>query len=293
MEARKLLYTLLAAAPAFLMGGIGVHARSYVDPFEWPSALEDHARTQAYIPLVIETQARLKGEHADIGLEASQIAAKWITGAEIGALKPLPPLFLDEDSSLSCRGRVINTSYMLGRTLIDVADKEIEAGNFDKAAEHLMLASDSLNCLKYSSYISLYRVSLSQFSVLRRMESVFLRVSSERRKDLVLTMQRITLDESQAAWLKRRTLRLVRNQAETYRETYAPTLDSEAANIPGTLFEQPALAKGNGLNSEEELESVEYALPISTLEGQQCIAADRRNRLMIKKIISLSPNSVS
>lgn len=293
MEARKLLYTMFAVSPAVLMAGIGIHARTYVDPFDWPSAAEDHIRTSAYIPLVVETENLLSDSSGSSQSEAPRLAAKWIEGARYGDLKPLVATNLDENPAAGNKGKVISANYQLARTLIQLSDSEIAAGKYRRAAASLTLASDSLNCIKYSSFLSLYRVTLAQHSILARIESLYQKASPETQKELVLAMQRMLTDQKQASRLTRHTMRLINTEIQALKEVHMFEGGDDDQQQSGTFFEQPASAKGNGLASEAELENIEFAAPNLSLEVNQCLAADQRNRLMIQKIMSLSPHSVS
>lgn len=291
MEARKLLYTMLAVSPAILMAGIGIHARAYVDPFDWPSVVEDHFRTSAYIPLVVETQNLLANPSDVSRSEVPRLAAKWVDGAKSGHLRPLVATTLDENPSAGNKGKVISVNYQLARCLVKYSDSEIAAGNYHRAATNLVLASDSLNCVKYSNFLSLYRVSLAQHNILVRIRIVYSKATPQTRKILAQAMLRMNSDDESADRLTRHTARLINNEIQSFREVHLGDRPGETSQESNTLFEQPALAKSNGLASETELESIELASPNLSLEVSQCKFAAHRNRLMIQKIMSLSPHS--
>lgn len=294
MEARKLLYTILAVSPAVLMAGIGVHARTFVDPFEWPSAAEDHRRTNAYIPLVIKTQDLLENSSGPQSRsEASLLATKWVQGSKIGILKPLTATTLEESPSSGNKARVIEVNYLLAKSMIQSSDESVAVGDFQRAAKNLALSSDVLNCIKYSNFLSLYRVTLVQHSILTRMQVVYPKVSPLNQKELVAAMQRMRSDEKLTGRLARHTRHLINAEMASYREIHALEGSQDDSEPTNAFFEQPALAKGNGLLEETELENIEFALPSFSLEVRQCLTADQRNRLMIQKIMSLSPHSVS
>lgn len=293
MEARKLLYILLAVSPAMLMGGIGIHARIYVDPFEWPNLDQDQQRIKAYIPLAVETQDKLENRSLAYQSVAPALATRWVDGFRSGALEPLMATTPEENPGAGTKGKVMSINYRLARILIQSADEEIESGNYGQASKVLALASDTLNCFKYSNFLSLYRITLAQHSVLSRLETVYPKVPYETQKELAKVMLRMQADEGRVRRLARHTMFLIRREMETYRETHSTEDGSENTVDLRLPFEHPALAKGNRIDSEMDLAMLEFALPNFSLEVRQCVSADQRNRLLIEKITSLSSHSVS
>lgn len=293
MEARKLLYTAMALAPAVLMAGIGVHARTYVDPFDWPAVESDNQITRAYIPLVVRTRDLLASRENEDRSAIRAIAEDWSKGGRSGELKPLVPIGLEEVSMTGNKSKILDANNHLARRLIGIADHEIQSGNYDRASKDLILAADASICLKYSNFLSLYRISLAQNSILRRIEMVYPFVNVEARSRLKSSMKQMICDEQELSRMASRTERLIRAETRKYNEIHQLELISHQSAPEVTLFERSALAKGEEGATTFDPDTIEFARPSLTFEAQQCVAADQRNRLMIKKIMSLSPHSTS
>lgn len=280
MEARKLLYSALAVAPAVLMVGIGFHSRTYVDPFEWPAVQEDHVRTSAYIPLVIETLNRSNRPDLEDSDSFRQLAMKWIDGERRGDLKPLVPTALDENALSGKKATVFDANQFVVKRLIFSAERQIGSQRYDAAASDLILGANVLSCLKYSSFMGLYRSNLMNHSLLRRIEIVYPRVSPSLRKELAVCMASMQNEEHKVREIAAHAKQLALTEAERYKQIRALEHDPDSSGGSSAFFEHPALAKASG-DSGSPLHDFSF-------EAHQCQLVDQRNRLMIKRIMNLS-----
>lgn len=284
MEARKLLYSAMAVAPAVLMAGIGVHARTYADPFEWPAVQEDHARISAYVPLVVETFDRLQEANPQDTEAARTLAFKWIEGGQKGNLRPLVPTVLDESAVSGKKATIFDANQFVAKRLLHVAENKIESKQYELAAEDLILAVKVVECLQYSSFVSLYRSNLLHFSVLRRIEAVYPEVDLAKQKQLAACMNSMINDDGKVQKISAHARRMAQMEAERYRQIHALEQDPEKTDASNAFFEHPALAKASGVSGHGDSE---LSLQGLSFEAKQCMLTDQRNRLMIDRIMSL------
>ncbi len=288
MEARKLLNILMAAAPIMLMAGIATHSRTFDDPFQWPQVSEDHKRVQTYLPIVLQTQKLMKSPMID-ATEAQTLARNWIDGANNGSLRPLVPVMLDESTGGRIRARIIDTNQALIRILVSIADEQIEKRDFQGAAQNLVLATDTGTALKYSNHLSVYRYTLTHHSVLMRIQKVYPNVDTDSRKSLAEAMNRMKADEDRLEKIAIRLQQLVQSEQELNREIHSLE-SSQPEPLEASFFEHPAQAKGEHYSYESDADSAIQVSELLSLDIRQCKAADERNRLMIRQIMSLAPN---
>lgn len=286
MEARKLLYTAMAVAPMVLMTGIGVHARTYSDPFEFPFTADDHARISAYVPYLVE--ATEKGWKRAPGAEdrARHLARYLIDGKSSGKLKPLVPITADDLNPQGHKRSVYEIATVVARFLIVKADQHIIAGNYAEAATNLALASDSLSPLKYSDFTTLYRSTLQQGHILHRFKEIYPETDVTTQQNIAACMERMKGDRKQFVRIAKTAKRVILECFVT-KKTMEEAVETASSLVPEpNFFEHPALAK------EKSAETLVYdpSLPVPNqrLEARQCVMADDKNRAMIDEIMTLS-----
>ncbi|MBC8064735.1 MAG: hypothetical protein H7Y17_07895 [Chlorobia bacterium] len=287
MRARKLLYTAMAIAPAFLMAGIGVHARTFEDTFEWPNAKGDHSRVNAYVGLVRETLPYVSINQLDDEPQVREIAKTWISDSQAGMIKPLVPVGADELYFFGQKGRILDANLMMVRKLQIYADSHIEKGNFREAAIDLVLGSDSLQALKYSSFVSLMRLSLVQSSLLRRIECVYPKLGSKDRAHVGACMERMKVDKRAFDLIAVRTQQILSAEIARHKDTDRAFRQASTTVPQNSFYEQPALAKARSGEVGQSYDDAEFAIINESIEASQCLMADKRNRLKIAEILSL------
>jgi hypothetical protein len=292
MEARKLLYTALVVAPVVLMAGIGVHARTYVDPFEWPNLGQDHQRISAYVPYLIKSQDLAWRRAADSEAQARRLAMILIEGKRSGKLTPLIPVTADELTPHGQKANVYESATMVSRFLISRADLHIAAGDHQEAITNLVLASESLSPLKYSEFTSLFRCTLQQGNILHRFEKIYPLADENARLEMQACMERIKGDRRQFAKIAKTARRIIL-ECFGKKHTMDQAIMTTSNLVPEpSFFEQPALAKERPFIPTDVID-LGVQVPNQRIEAQQCIVADERNRAMIQRIMALSPKRAS
>ncbi len=275
----------MAVAPAVLMTGIGVHARTYIDPFEWPALQEDHARTNAYIPLVIETFDRLQSTGPENAVALRRLAFKWVEGGQNGSLKPLVPTLFDEDSISGTKATVVDANQIVAKRLVHEAEANIQAKQYDQALDDLILATEVVKCLQYSSFISLYRSHLLHSSVLYRIEAIYSELDDAQKERLIACMNSMTVDDQQIKKITGRAKHLAQLAVEQYKKIQAVGHGPQGNDESNAFFEHPALAKVSSASGYGATDGASLGF---SFEADQCILAGQRNRLIIDRIMSLS-----
>jgi hypothetical protein len=277
----------MALAPVVLMAAIGIHARTYVDPFEWPNTRPDQARMNAYLPLVVETSDRLRSKDRALESDARYLATVWIDGARTGKLKPLIPVSADELVSTNHKSKIFDSNGFVCRRLVEFADGHIKAGEYKEAAINLTLASDSLRALKYSSFMHLFRASLLQSNIIRRIGTIYPHLDKATRTRVAAGMNRMKGDRREFEAIARQARMVIRQQLYASADTENVVQLASRMAPESSFFEQPALAKGLPVDNMPSPEENAFMFPNQKIEANQCVETDERNRLMIKKIMSL------
>ncbi len=286
MEARKLLYSAMAVGPVLLMAAIGVHARTYVDPYDWPETPEDHKRISAYIAMMPELEDMYYRKAATEG-RAREVAQAMIDGRTSGSLKPLTPRNVDEFMPLGIKGKLIDLGQAPARRLMEYAATKIENHDLENASIDLQLASDSLNTLKYSNFMVLYRTSLTQGYILQMISEIYPKVSPDSQERLRACMERMKGSTREYARMASKAKQVIIAQ---YREYEDVNLALEAASklVPEpSFFEQPAQAKTKFIH-QGAYRLDQTIIPNQRVEARQSMLTDQKNRLAIEMITSPS-----
>jgi hypothetical protein len=285
MRARTLLNACLAVAPIALMAGIGVHARTFVDPYEWPETHQDHIRIERYVPLAAKTVSVLADRHKSEESVARLLAAKWSGGARKKVLLPLVPATTEDFSPIGLKGQIIDIGFLPARRLLDHADERISKHEYDEALENLTLASDSLYGLKYSNFMSVFQTTLVQFQILRRFERIYLKLNSDQKAEVYRCMAEIKGDGKKFAAVASQAKRVILRQYQELEDMTAAMRTASEMVPERSFFEQYAEAKERPVPSRMLADN--FSLPDQRTEAGHCLMADERNRLMIAKIMSL------
>ncbi len=269
------------------MAGIGIHARTYVDPYEWPDTQLDHQRTNAYVPIATESIDRLYSTKRPAEADIQKLANLWIDGYRSGKLKPLTPIDATELTSAGTKSKIFDTSGMISRQLVRISDEQIESGNMESAATNLTLASDVLNSLKYSDFMYLFRTTLQQHNVLTRFEQIYGRLNASQRKQVNGCMMRMKGDLNEFAKIAKNARQLILASMESHQHTHLAYQAASRMVPESSYFELPALAKEKNEDKSEFLDNQDFMFPNLRIEARQCMLAEERKRLMIQKIMSL------
>ena len=278
---------MMAVAPVVLLAGIGIHARTYVDLYEWPETTEDHARVNAYVGVSTEALNWLYYRHTATEDKARKIAKLMIDGERAMTLRPLQPRNVDEFMTAGVKGKVIELGQSPARRLLEFSSQRIQEGDPIGAARNLQLASDSLNVFKYSNFMTLFRISLLQGQILRKIEEVYPKLSNGERHKLDLCMERMKGDMRKYAKLASNAKRVIIAEYREH-ENLQAALETASKLVPErTFFEQPALAKEK-LTQRGNYQVDDTIIPNQRIEARQCLIVDQKNRLAIQRITSLN-----
>ncbi|MBN9504171.1 MAG: hypothetical protein J0H02_20505 [Armatimonadetes bacterium] len=245
MEAKKLLYSFLVVAPVLALAGIGLHSRTYVDPFEWPQTGGDQLRINSYLDVVRDTDEQVQNDRVTSPDELRRIARRWIKGAGEGELKPLVPVSYDDMIVGGVKSQIFNSMVAVERGLMRQADGEVGNGDFRQATNDLLMAVHVAETLKYSNFLMVYRCSMMQHMALNRLDDMVPYLDSEQKSVLRKSLKKICRGTEplnriahQAKMVYTTAVRLHENTEEAIRmaEKMVPSR---------SFFEQPALAKSN------------------------------------------------
>jgi hypothetical protein len=163
MSARKLVYRSMVFAPAIFLVGLGVHARSLSDNFNFVA--NDPGRERAvlaYVPYLKKSDGFVDWTQNQSFEEARRVAKIWIEGAEQGKLKPLTPVAFEDTSSEGAKSEIFQVSSRIVTRLLQGVTRSIAAKNYHEATEDVVLAVRLANVLKHSDFISLFNNATAQ-----------------------------------------------------------------------------------------------------------------------------------
>jgi hypothetical protein len=286
MEARKLLYMAMALAPVILAGSIGVHARTFEDPFEWTDTASDQVRINAYLPLVKTTDANLTSRSSATEAETLRLADSWIAGANEGQLKPLVPIAADELAPNGVKNDIFQSQFLVCRRLTEFSDLHSSNGEDASAALDLTKAVQVANVLKYSNFMHLYRCSLLQFKCVERIESIYPNLDANSQSNVRAQLAKIRKYNGKLALMTSRTRSVV---LEAMQEKATITRAHKAVDlvVPSTsYFEDRAMAR---VRPDASLTLVDLGLriPSQYSSADRTIEIDQELRLKIQRILSL------
>jgi hypothetical protein len=284
MSARKLLNVAVAIAPAVLMGGIGIHARTYEDPYEWTDSHADHERISSYIPIVRKTNELLASRKSAQENQARLLAREWQNGAKSGRLQLLVPISSREMVEVGMKAEIFSATVLVSRRLIEFADQDIAAGRIDEGVENLVLASNTLGVLKNSDFITLFRSCTLQSHVLKRLEPVAHLATERRRRDIARCVVAVRVDARTIEAMRKRTRKLIvmaaLNQVDEGDPADAPLISPAASYLS-----EPAHAKTD-VSASRFGDEMATRLDQMSVEMSLCQEADQSNRLTIDGIMS-------
>jgi hypothetical protein len=163
MSARKLVYRSMVFAPAIFLVGLGVHARSLSDDFNFIANDPSHeSATFAYVPYLKKSGAFLDWSAERSLPEARRVAKIWIAGAEKGELKPLTPISFEDTSSEGAKSEIFEVNGRIVTSLINGVTAEVSAKKYHEATQDAVLAVKVANILKHSDFISLFNSATAQ-----------------------------------------------------------------------------------------------------------------------------------
>jgi|GEM_PF-4033263 len=290
MEARRLLYTFMVIAPAIALAGIGVHSRTYIDPFRWPSTGADQQRINAYIPLMVEA-CRYNSHHPSwldtVDRPALlKVSNRWVDETKAGHLRPLIPVAYDDVVLTGIKGQIVNSMVALNRALVKDADRLAKVGKVEDAAQEALLAVRMANSLKYSSFITVYRCSMLQSTAVNHLEDFFARLSEARRAQIKAELQGLQKGAAPLREIANHAKDIYLYALQTHEDTEL-ALSTTSRIIPSrSFFEQPAAAKER-LSSRHDVLYRTLRLPELNTDATLCVQAENYLRLSIQRLLSL------
>lgn len=284
LEARKLLYSMMLAAPVALMAGIGVHARSYEDPFQFPDSGADHRRINAYIPLVIETKQKASEFGNSDETVVIELAKKWLAAKENGDLQPLSPVGTDEFVPTGIKGKILECQLHVSKRLIQLASLRRERGQSTAALQDLVLASKVANIMKYSNFNTFFRCSLMQTHAISQLDKVFDGLTTDEQNVAIHTFQDIRDHHGKLAIMANRARKIVIDAITVHEDIDVALASADRAVPSRSFFEQTASAKRIPTLGYDVV-GAHYQIPSQFSTVQRALYADEQIRSMTKKIM--------
>lgn len=240
MSARKLIYRFMVLAPAIFLAGIGVNARSISTEFD---TVCNDARTDrailAYIPYMRELEAPYREHSESDRRRALNTANQWIAAANKGVLMPLAPIAYEDTSTEGAKSQVFEAKANLISRLSTAIGEEIDAGQYNRAAEYTARAMRLSEILKYSDFISLYNCATEQRRQLMTISPYIVKLDSQHKQLLSSAVKDCATEETQVNRMARRSNRLFLSWR--MRKNYQP-LSIEDTKL---LAEIPAMVTGD------------------------------------------------
>lgn len=286
MEARKLLYTAMVLAPAGLLAGIGIHSRTFHDPFEFPRTSEDQVRVNAYLDVVRETDKRTTVSQRENEPGIRTIAKRWIRETEEGKLKPLVPVAYDDVVLGGVKNQIVSSMRGLVHALITKADQRTQEGKPREAARDLILAVQTAQTLKYSSFMTVYRCSVLQHTALNRLEPIFETLPVEDRTEIRLRLAALPTDTASLKKIADKARQLYLQAIQRHQDNNGELLADQV--VPEeSFFEQPALAKTRPVSETDlDVDGSDYTLPNLNSDAARCMQLESYLKLKIQRILS-------
>ena len=292
MEARKLLYTSMVAAPAIFLAGIGIHARTFVDPFQFTDTTNDQARMNAYLGIVRESHDKLgylrKADRQDV----RDVAAKWIEGYHSGRLQPLVPVAYDEMVPTGAKDQIVDALSSTYRHLTRQADEEIEEGKNDIAAQDLATSIKLVQTVKFSSFAIDFRCSIWQKSALKRIGEIYSKLSPATKASIEKVLDELANEND-----REELLRISSNAKHIYFEAMHRQEEAETAMLSAekvvpsrSFFELPALAKErvlaqNGMGGQDLITDM-FVLPNLMSDAARCMNQEDELKAQVQKLLN-------
>jgi len=282
----------MVIAPAVALAGIGIHSRTYVDPFEPPVTIGDQERITAYLDIVRDTTDSTSSKQGPITeAQLRRVAHRWIDETESGQLKPLIPVAYDDSVMSGVKGQIVGTMGILHRALLLKADQRIENGQYQEAAENFVLLIQIADTLKYSSFLTVYRSSMLQAGDVNRLDKIFPLLPAKQQATIRQVLAKLDrgpeMLQKIAEHARRLYIEAIRKHANT--EMALSTADRM---IPAkSFFEQPALAKEKKEQrprlSHLPADAVSHTLrlPNLTTDASLCMSAENYLRRSIQRIL--------
>jgi len=284
LEARKLLYSMMLVAPVALMAGIGVHARSYEDPFQFPDSGADHRRINAYIPLVIETKQKVTEFGTTSEAVDRDLAKKWLAAKESGELQPLSPVGTDEFVPTGIKGKILECQLQVSKRLIQFAQQRRERGQNAAALQNLVLASNVANIMKYSNFNTFFRCTLMQSHAISQLDKVFDDLNEDEQKTAVATIREIRDHHGKLGIMANRARKIVIDAITVHEDIDVALASADRAVPSRSFFEQTASAK-RVPNLGYDVVGAHYQIPSQFSTVQRALYADDQIRSMTLKIM--------
>lgn len=284
LEARKLLYSMMLAAPVALMAGIGVHARSYEDPFQFPDSAADHRRINAYIPLVIESRQKFSEVGNGNETVLRDLARKWLAAQESGELQPLSPVGTDEFVPTGIKAKILESQLSVSKLLIQLAVQKSEHGQNSVALRDLLLASNVANIMKYSNFNTFFRCSLMQSHAISQLDKVFDELSTDEQNAALDTVRGIREHRGKLAIMANRARKIVIDAITVHEDIDVALASADRAVPSRSFFEQTASAKRIPTLGYDVV-GAHYQIPSQFSTVQRALYADEQIRSMTKRIM--------
>lgn len=176
----------MMSLPAIVLAAIGVHARTYTDPFvPYVTDVETAKRIEAYehrVALLNDVSAN--GGPKKFPLLVRQYVEEWIHSMRAGDLKDVPIRHLSENMRDGVRGQIRDARERLMQALWDFARASLHQGNADAAVDDFMRLVNIAEVAKYSdSYMVAYS-ALRQRAALLQIQRLVGKLSPAKRKQL-------------------------------------------------------------------------------------------------------------
>ncbi|MFQ3586582.1 MAG: hypothetical protein SNJ74_07760 [Fimbriimonadaceae bacterium] len=246
MTARTLLYELMVASPVILLASIGVHARTYEDPFVMVQSSEAaDAQLMAFAEPVRMAEREFGYELGHFTLEGSRkVGKEWVRAFRAGEIGPL--VFERNGDSVreGPKALVMQTADRLAAALIFGGEHEM-AQSRRSSVDDILLGYEVAAILKFSDLHSLGRCSMRQRSALRILMEHAEDMGKAERRRLAAALRRIPDDPRSLERITRMaraflTLDVAQRWTERKRDYEHPLMIS-------AFWESEAEAKANRL----------------------------------------------
>lgn len=187
----------MIASPVILLAAIGVQARTYTDNYEFPrysAHLERDIRAYTDVLRLSEMVNEADGSIAHANL-VRQAARAWIEQSRCGKLKPLEPEFLSDAMNEGVKSQIFTASMGLCSDLMVQARDLARRGEYDAAANDLTLATELVQCLKYSDLVSVSAIATRQRGILRMVREYMPNLNRETKENIVARLVRVEESE--------------------------------------------------------------------------------------------------
>ncbi|MBX3117635.1 MAG: hypothetical protein KF784_01105 [Fimbriimonadaceae bacterium] len=197
MRARTFLYQFMIASPVIMLAAVGVQTRTYHDDFEfarYSPHLEKKIRAYSGVMRAVELANDAEGTDSHPRLVRAA-AAQWVQDSRSGELQPLEPEFLTDAINDGVKSQIYSACMGLCADLMVNARELSRQGEYDAAANDLVLATEVVQTLKYSDLTSVGAISTRQRGIFRMIGEYAPHLSAEVQKSLTERLARLEHSE--------------------------------------------------------------------------------------------------